>query len=68
MTSRKTRVKKKQPPPAVKWCFTINNPDDVNLPLQFTDVKYLIWQLEFGKGTESQPNGSSKLAPLKPLA
>lgn len=60
MTSRRTRVKKKakpQIPAARKYCFTVNNPDDVNAPLALTDVKYLIWQYEYGK------NGTNKTRP-----
>jgi len=43
-----TLRKKKQEPHAQKYCFTVNNPDDVNIPLNFTDVKYLRWQYEVG--------------------
>ncbi len=31
-----------------KWCFTWNNPDDLTLPGQMPDIKYLVCQYESG--------------------
>ncbi len=31
-----------------KWCFTWNNPDDLTLPGQMPDIKYLVCQYEIG--------------------
>lgn len=33
------------------WCFTYNNPIDNNIPRQWGDVTYAIWQLEGGEKT-----------------
>lgn len=64
MTSRRPR-KTKQAPPAVKYCFTLNNPEDVNAPLELTDVKYLIWQYEFGESGTPHLQGFIWLARKK---
>lgn len=44
--SAMTLSRARQPVQHYKYCFTVNNPDDVNLPLNFTDVRYLRWQYE----------------------
>lgn len=59
MSSRRRIAQKKVPqgPKSQKYTFTFNFKDwknekreyDVNAPLALTDVKYLIWQYEFGK-------------------
>lgn len=68
-TSRKTVVKKKvvkkQGTACVKYCFTVNNPDDVNAPLALKDVKYLRWQYEVGENGTPHLQGFLWLARKK---
>ena len=42
---------------SVNWCFTINNPEDNDIPRTWPDVKYCIWQLEEGENATQHLQG-----------
>jgi hypothetical protein len=39
------------------WCFTINEPEDYDIPRSWSNVKYCVWQAEVGKSGNEHLQG-----------